>query len=315
MPCLVKSSMDNLVFTMLIGLPAVGKSAVAQEIVRGSKDTICLSSDALRKELFGDENVQDKNSIVFEEMHRRTIKALKDGYSVVYDATNLSRKNRRHLLSCLPDGVLKVALIVWARYETCIERDAERERHVGKQVICRMLMHFQTPFYDEGFDQIAIRYTDTLYTNDDYNDWMNCDHDNPHHNNSVSQHTLQVCNNVFETSYKYLQNENYDSAFLATIVMFAAGLHDCGKKFTKSFTNAKGETTEIAHFYDHQNVGSYFALGFEKISSLTPRAILLISWLVNVHMEPFFNSRYYHSLSPEYKSLVDLLHECDVKGA
>ena len=58
--------MDNLVFTMLIGLPAVGKSAVAQEIVRGSKDTICLSSDALRKELFGDENVQDKNSIDFE---------------------------------------------------------------------------------------------------------------------------------------------------------------------------------------------------------------------------------------------------------
>ena len=39
---------------------------------------------------------------------------------------------------------------------------------------------------------------------------------------------------------------------------------------------------------------------------------IVVSWLVSNHMEPFFNSKYYRTLQPELKKLIDELHEADV---
>lgn len=301
-------------FIMLIGLPGSGKSYIAEKTKEKMKNVLVVSSDEIRKELFGDENDQQNPEMVFETMRERTFNALKDGIDVIYDATNIRRKYRRALLRSLPNCE-KIAYVVWSRYDLCVKRDAERSRTVGEPVIKKMLLGFQPPFYDEGWDKIEVDHNGKLYTQSDYEDWMNCDHDNPHHNNTVGVHTQQVCDEAFKLSYDALNDEKYSTALTNMIVLFAAAMHDTGKKFTKTFTNFKGETTEIAHYYDHHNVSSYYTLGFEKLMTMSIEERLLISWLVNVHMEPFFGSKYYKNLKPDLKSLVDALHSCDVKGA
>lgn len=83
----------NTNFIMMIGLPASGKSYKAETLSKLYNAHI-HSSDKLRLELFGDENIQDKNNELFAELHRRIKKDLSVGKSVIYDATNISYKRR-----------------------------------------------------------------------------------------------------------------------------------------------------------------------------------------------------------------------------
>ena len=69
---------------MYIGLPGSGKSTIAA----AQKGVTIISSDAIRNELYGDENILGKHNEVFELMLRRTREALLKGESVCYDATN-----------------------------------------------------------------------------------------------------------------------------------------------------------------------------------------------------------------------------------
>ena len=39
--------------------------------------------------------------------------------------------------------------------------------------------------------------------------------------------------------------------------------------------------------------------------------VILVSWLISNHMEPFFDSKYYRNLQPELKTILDELHEAD----
>lgn len=291
-------------FIMLIGLPGAGKTHIAQNLA-SQCNAVVLSSDAIRKELFGDESIQTESGKVFELMNNRAIKYIKNGTNVIYDATNLRRKNRKHLLSILPKDCSKKAYIIWARYETCLAHDENRERSVGKNVIDRMIKNFQVPYYDEGWDYINIITTDRdCYSREDYAKWVDCYHDNPHHPNTVQEHIQQVIRQALHLDSTY-QNE----------ILLAAKMHDVGKKFTKSYVNARGEKTDVAHYYDHQNVGAYFALGFKELGTFPTETILFVTWLVNAHMEPFFNSKYYKSLAGKQKETLDLLHQCDVLGA
>lgn len=85
-------------FIMMVGLPCSGKSTYAKELSNDLEAIIC-SSDAIRKELSGDINLQDKNEEVFKVLHNRIKENLKEGKSVIYDATNINSKRRRSFLS------------------------------------------------------------------------------------------------------------------------------------------------------------------------------------------------------------------------
>lgn len=294
-------------FTMLIGLPGSGKTEIASLLA--DDNTVILSSDAIRKEFYGDETKQDDPAKIFEEMQRRSIALLKGGKNVIYDATNISRKKRKHLLSSITLPCLKIAYIVWARYETCLARDNDRNRNVGERVIKRMLLNFQPPYYDEGWDKIEFKINDEPYQRSDYDNWLDCKHDNPHHNNTVKEHTLQV---MVEAT-KLQQGRSRKGVAITLLVV--ASLHDIGKKFVKDFKNSRGEPSEIAHFYNHQNVGSYFAIGYEETLGLHPKQRALIYWLINVHMDPFLKTKYSSSLSNELSTLLDAFHKCDTLGA
>ena len=56
--------------TLMVGLPASGKSTYAR-ILGNSDNTTVLSSDILRKELLGSEADQSNNDLIFKTLYER----------------------------------------------------------------------------------------------------------------------------------------------------------------------------------------------------------------------------------------------------
>lgn len=280
---------------LLVGPPGCGKTTYAKQYVSERSTAIHLSSDSIRKELYGDESIQGNPSEVFSLMQSRTINALNNGNTVVYDATNITRKDRAGIIAACPKFVNIEAHIVWAPIETCIERDAARERTVGKTIIDKMLKRFQPPFYDEGIHKINIilpkAFNRSEYENKIFNN-MNMSHDNPHHSLNIDQHCLLAA--------KYACDHKYSSNIVA-----AAIYHDVGKPYVKAFVDNKGNLSEYAHYYQHQYYSAWMCYG---MNDEDPE----IAWLIGVHMDIFMNTKYYNNLPVCLKQKVDQLHECDL---
>ena len=291
--------MDRPKLILLVGIPGSGKTTYAKNYIKSYLHTIHLSSDSIRAELYNDESIQGDPAEVFSLMQKRAIEALNNGQNVVYDATNITRKDRASIIGICPKFAKIEAHIVWQPIEVCIERDASRERTVGKRIIDRMLKRFQAPYYDEGIDEIKIIKPE-IWNKSEYEDAcfkaMNIPHDNPHHTLGVMDHCSEA------RRYLYNAKSCYDSDLL-----LAASIHDVGKPYVKAFINSKGEPCEIAHYYQHQCVGAWVSYGFNFV---TPR----VAWLVSSHMEPFLNTKYYKNLPSFLKKDIDLLHEADLEA-
>lgn len=280
---------------ILVGLPGAGKTYYAKEYVRIHDNTIHLSSDLIRAELYGDESIQGNPGEVFGLMQKRAVEALKGGKSVLYDATNMTRKDRAGVISACPRHAQVEAHVIWAPIEVCVERDANRDRTVGRSVIDKMLRRFQAVYYDEGFDDIRIikpySFDEQVYAQKCM-DNMKIPHDNPHHTLSVYDHCIEASNQIDD-----IQSDLY----------YAAMIHDVGKPYVKSFVDSKGNPCETAHYYQHQCLSAWLSYGFPFT---TPK----IAWLVSEHMSPFMNTKYYRNLLPELKKDIDTLHEADLNA-
>lgn len=281
------------------GIPGSGKTYYSKEYIEKNPNTIHLSSDSIRAELYGDESIQGDPNEVFTLMQKRAVEALNNGQNVVYDATSITRKDRAGIIGACPKFAKIEAHVVWAPIETCIERDAARERTVGKEVIDRMLKRFQASYYDEGIDEIKVILPDgfdcTTYRLKIANA-MKIPHDNPHH-------TLNIQNHCYEAG-RYAYEHFNDQGDLMTAAMW----HDVGKPYVKSFVDSKGNPSEYAHFYQHQCCSAWMVYGVED--NFSPKA----AWLISVHMDPFLNTKYYNRLPNYLKKEVDQLHECDVNA-
>lgn len=236
--------------TMYVGLPASGKTTHAKHYAEAT-GAVYLSSDAIRYELYGDENIQGDPTKVFRIMEHRTIAALRDGKSVVYDATNLNAKKRANFIgqmkSAVKDHIEFYCHLMVLPYEECLERDAARERHVGEEVLHRMLCRFQCPFYNEGWNEIrvfglsdhdgAAAYLDELSEKARGYDQRN------------SHHTLSLFDHMSKTARYVDERVDLDEEWF---VIMAAAWHDIGKLDTQSI-DEDGE----AHYYDHQCASAY----------------------------------------------------------
>lgn len=307
---------------VLVGLPGSGKSSYAEQF-KAVDDAICTgitvihSSDAIRKELFGDESSQEDNARVFDLMRKRTAEDLRVDKTVIYDATNVTRKGRRAAIACAhPTHDTVECHIVWAEPEECIRRDGLRDRKVGPAVIDKMLRRWQSPWLDEGFDKIEVHlnqqdFDQVRYVASKASD-LHIPHDNPHHQLGVWQHCMQAHVNIIDQGAATTDIIKY-SAY--NKLAKAAYWHDIGKPYTKFFK--PGE--DVAHYYDHHCVGGYLAYGLflnpdHLIRDVEMSDICLISWIVANHMEPFFNSGYYQKMHPQWKWYIDAIHEADVNA-
>lgn len=257
------------------GLPGSGKSTFAKEL-KGYK---VHSSDDLRKELFGDENCQDKNSELFDELHKRIITDLKSDSDVVFDATNISYKTRMSFLEKIKKIDCKKTSYLFATpYEDCIKRDMVRERSVGEQVIKNMYMNFYIPQRYEGFDDIKIIWN---YEKSDFNivkclmELDDIDHGNPHHSLSIGKHLDKCADELGK-----MINNDMEHELLRT----AAQSHDLGKKFVKTYNPDKGYFT----YYQHHLVGAYDSMFYLKNSGYPESEILEVANLIQWHMQLYF---------------------------
>lgn len=278
------------VFNMLVGLPGSGKSTYAKEWT--SKGTVILSSDEIRKELWGDANDQQNPARVFEEMFVRAAAALNEGKDVVYDATNLDAKTRVRTLNRLRQAVKEsfhaMCCVIVCSISECKRRQDERDRKVPDEVIDRMARKFESPWYNEGWDIIYVFSCGKMQNIDrEHARMLGESHDNHHHTLTLGMHCNECVNQVKEL----LATEKWSGAFNereTAMLLEAAYQHDLGKHKTKAFLDSKGNPSEEAHFYSHNNVGAYLWLSGDKSNDWSRDEFLLIAQLIQWHMQPFF---------------------------
>ena len=302
---------------MMVGLPASGKSTYAQ-CIADTEDAIIHSSDNLRKELFGDVNEQDKNNELFKELHNRIKSDLKTGKNVIYDACNISYKRRKAFLDELKKiNCKKICCLIATPYEKCLEQDQKRNRIVPEHVIKRMYLHFDVPAGFEGWDHVHIVYNDSNKYQRNISDLLNklslISQDNPHHTLSIGEHCRVCARNVCKI---FKERMIFDEKLI-----YAAWLHDIGKEFTKQFKNYKGEDTDIAHYYHHENVSAYNALFYLRNDDFTCfDSILDICQLIRWHMKPFLietekaKNKFINLVGRDFYDKLMILHEADVRA-
>ena len=305
-------------FIMMVGLAGSGKSTIAQNIVIKNASGVELppivhSSDALQLKLYGDDKDQEHNGEVFAVLKTRIKDDLKNKKSVVFDATNLNKKQRVAFLAELKKiQCHKMCVCVMTPYETCLKLNSDRERQVPEHAIRRMYMNWTPPHQHEGFDEVVLRFNvigqdesfDLVKLWDRLND---IDQENSHHAYTIGKHCLEAA--------EYTKSKNpYDRVLNA-----ATCLHDIGKEFTKTRINGKGVEDGECHYYQHQCVGAYDSMFYLKEIGFSNKEILDVSNMIYYHMHPYVSWRHSEKalnrdkrmIGEEMYNKVMQLHEAD----
>lgn len=265
---------------MLMGVAGSGKSTWAKRYIElenkidPTTNIYILSSDELRKELYGDENDQTHNTEVFKELHKRVLSIFNTETNaiVIYDATNLNRKRRIAFLNSLPNGVKKNIIVFPISFFTVMERMKNRERKVPDYAVLRQFKQMEFPQWYEGWDNINIELTESVSCGEVLCN-MNIPHDNHHHKKNIVDHSLSVANHFRGTPEWYFT---------------AALFHDCGKPLTKQFRNMKDIPTDEAHYYGHEHYGAQLSCLIND--GLNYNSRIARAQLIDLHMEHYRKS-------------------------
>lgn len=272
----------------MIGISGSGKSTMAEKIAK-EENAYIIASDKIRKELYGDQNIQGNPQEVFNTIYIKIFDYLRIGKNVVFDATNISLKKRQILFKFLKKHYItpkNIAVVMTTPINICHAQNNSRGRVVPQNVIEKQYRHFNIPFFEEGFDEIILDgwFDNKPITKEDINTYNKFnyknllsildimfpfDQKNPHHQFTLGKHCIEV--------YKRLKEYSDDKSLLS-----AALIHDIGKLKTQTFSQ-KG----IAHYCQHANVGCYELLQNLDIFSLSPFEIIRVLAYVNYHMLPF----------------------------
>lgn len=150
----------GLVAHILIGIPGAGKSTLAHRLAARYNPSTIVSSDEIRKHLYGDESIQGHPADVFRQARADLLAALRAGRSVIYDATNINPRFRRLTLGDLRREGADWIIGYWLQVplHVCQRRNQARHRTVPDDVLRRMLQQLNRfpPCFAEGFDEIII---------------------------------------------------------------------------------------------------------------------------------------------------------------
>ena len=139
-----------------MGIPGSGKSTGIRKVIEKTK-AVVICPDDIREEVTGDAGDQSKNEKVWKIAYARLHKSLKQGKSVVFDATSVNPKSRAPLIKVGKQYDCEiVALVFPVTLRTAIERQSLRNRKVPSDIIKKFYDRFKMPFADEGFDKIFV---------------------------------------------------------------------------------------------------------------------------------------------------------------
>ena len=256
--------MSVVYFEMLVGVPGCGKSTYARKME--ALDYIWISSDKIREELYGGEEIQGNPKDVFTKMYERTFEALNEGKDVVYDATNIKRKDRMSLLAEIDKRVKRKVYKKCSYFAVdpsiCKERNSKRERTVPEEVIDKMLKTFEVPVYREGWNYISNCAKQNEAYIYDAERAITFEHNNPHHLETVGEH-MEMAAAAYIKDKMLELNEYFPTPPLYDDIWVALRHHDEGKLYTKvNYKYIKNEKvpSEESHFYGHQNYSAYLFL-------------------------------------------------------
>ena len=263
-------------------------------------------------------------------MKWRVKDSLRNGGSVVYDATNLSRKRRKALLDELKKFDCEKKIIVFIEpVEVCKSRNLERDFKwiVPDKLYSQMLRSFNVPMKWEGWDSIEF-----VQSNSGVGFGLEMlkgrieafgDQENSHHSLSLYSHSMLCCK-LFREKFMEVKGfiEEFGIAGCATVPMYIAGseaalFHDCGKLITKDFRDSRGNSTKDAHYYGHENVGAYLYLCACAFECQITELELLTAALINWHMRPYLTMNSskreaeYQMLGDEFVETLEILHWAD----
>ena len=311
----------NSTLIIMIGISGSGKSTKAIELSEIYNAKI-YSSDKLREELYGDVNDQTHNEVLFKELHKRIIEDLKLGQSVIYDATNLSLKNRKKFFNymkehdCAPANTY--AYVMSTPFEKCKEQNLQRDRQVPEYVLEKQMKSFEIPFYEEGFDEIFI---------DKWCEPTNVFKYDLNNRNNIINNKIELLKTMIgvDQSCKYHKYTldihsrlcgNYINCPNNTwlrILKEAADFHDIGKLYTK-IEKENGDCS----YLNHANVGTYFMLSnINAIDLFSWEEIIYCLTIINYHMRPFdWNSektqlKYFNIFGPDLYTYLTYFNICD----
>ena len=140
---------------IMVGVPGSGKSTVAKELSE-QNGAIILSSDSIRKELYGDENIQGDGRFVFKTLFERANNAISNGFDIIIDATNVDRKARKNVFKSLKGEFNATAVFVDTDINECLRRNNLRERVVPEEIIMKFYNRLTIPEKSEGFSNVII---------------------------------------------------------------------------------------------------------------------------------------------------------------
>ena len=245
-------------------------------------DARLFSSDEYRERLCSGNHSGHANNVVFDAMHKDVRVAIKDGVTIIYDATNLSKRRRIAVLQMVGAEYEKICVCMLVPVKTCMANDSARTGSVGSEVIEKFYKSFQPPHMAEGWDRINLcgikADRDAGEICEDFKvllkKAMFFDQHNHWHEYSLGEHLERTL-------------------LLATALgdgetMVAAQYHDIGKPLVVT----EGEDGEW-HYYGHANVGAYefllwmYARAFVKGIPLTEMKFALeVATLICYHMAP-----------------------------
>lgn len=139
---------------VMCGVSGSGKSTWAAAYKAADPDTVIVSTDEIREELFGDCRVQKDGDKVFQIAYERAGNYLKAHRDVIFDAMSLKPKDRLTLLM-LFDSIAKMICVVTGNdCARALENQRKRDRQVPDEVVRAQCKRFVMPTKEEGWDEI-----------------------------------------------------------------------------------------------------------------------------------------------------------------
>jgi len=230
---------------VLVGLPCSGKSTLAEEF---------------RKK--GYEIYEEEKGIVFEKspVFEKIKRAFKEKNRVVYDARNITYKERKFLLNQIKEiDCKKTCIVVATPFEICQERN-KKWKHVSDEELKKCYMNWMVPYYYEGWDKINISI-------EEYRGIYGLPEDFP----------KKVMD--FDCDQRYILGEHCQLTAeciktTSSPMIAAAYLHDSGKYINANLSERKYQ-------FHHNNTGAYDSMFYELKNPLK------CSILISLHMIPY----------------------------
>lgn len=282
----------NNTFTILIGVPAVGKSTYIEHNLMNSSSKV-ISSDVIRMELFNslvEGNTQNGNQKTWQLVNRRLKQAfISKEPNIILDATNLRRKRRiPYYNQAHRYGYYVNAVWFEIPYKDLVHRNESRQgtdKYIFPKILKAMFVNLEPPINDLDCDSVVTCHNNIyegyrIGYSDLYNyrlfvknflgtDPFNQEYENGKwHKESIESHLKLT--SIIGSMTKYPQQ------------LKAVGLwHDIGKDFVRNWV----EKDKTWTYYNHDILSARLFLTYmEQLNTILPHNTFSIYKVIRWHM-------------------------------